>query len=446
MAGSIDDNHDFTLAILGGGSASEALIRELDNGSQRIVVFEPNLMGGECPFVACIPSKAMLHDRAVGREWPDAVRRRDDLVSHLDDGAHAEASRDRGATIVRARAELTAPGVVRAAGTTYHVDHIVVATGAESDIPEIDGLDADHARVWTSDDALTNSDQLSSMIVIGGGVIGSELAFIYSGFGTEVKTLESMSRRAPDLHPRVSELVEQTLGDAGVGVVNDADVERVELRDDGVTVRLGDGSAHDADVLLVAVGRTPRWHGIGLENLGLDPDDITVDPRGRLVSDRDHDVWFMGDAAGQDQYTHVANHHAAVVADHLSGSATRRYDDVVVPACMFTEPPMIVVGPTWADLDGDDDVVWAEIELDTARSATDRLGPGFLAVAARRSTEHVIAAHGIGARFDELTHALVVAIDGEVPIRRLARSLQPFPTVGEILGEAFTELERRLSS
>ena len=439
-------NHAHTIAIIGGGSAAEALMRELAGSDHRIVVFEPNLLGGECPFHACMPSKAMLHDRSTGRNWAQAVERRQEVTSQLDDSEHVRDAAQLGVRVVRATAEIVGPGRVRADGTTYAVDHVVVATGARDNVPDIDGLDAAHPRVWSSEDALTAIDRPRSVVVIGGGVIGSELAFMFSGFGIDATTLDTSDRPADDLHPRVSELIERTLRGAGVGVHNGVEIDRVELTDHSASVYLSDGSTYEAERLLVAVGRSPRLDGIGLESLDLDPAAVDVDAHGRVVSDGDHDLWVLGDAAGAQQYTHVANHHAAVVADHLAGKGTRRYDDVVVPACIFIDPPVMVVGQPWAALQDDDDVVWAEIDLETPRSTTDEHGDGFLALAARRSTGCLVAANGIGARFDEIVHAIVTAIDGEVPVARLAQTLQPFPTVGEILGQAYDDLAARLTA
>ena len=439
-----ETNDDYSIAIIGGGSAAEALMRELADGDHRLVVFEPNLLGGECPFVACMPSKAMLHDRATGRDWDAAVARRTDIVSHLDDSEHVRQAEQLGVDLVRAPAEIVAPGEVLAAGTTYTVDHVVVATGAADNVPEIDGLDMDHPLVWTSADALTATQRPASVVLIGGGVIGSELAFMFTGFDISATTLDTGERPADDLHPRVSALIGQTLAAAGVDVINDVEIERIALTETAATVHLADGSSHTADRLIVAVGRSARHDGIGLERLGVDPAAVEVDERGRLVSDGDHDVWLVGDAAAQQQYTHIANHHATVVADHLAGSGTRRYDDVVVPACIFIDPPVIVVGEPWATLQDDDDIVWAEIPLETPRCTTDEHGEGFLAVAARRSTGCLVAANGIGARFDEIVHALVTAIDGGVPVERLAQTIQPFPTVGEILGQVYDDLRTQL--
>ncbi len=435
-----------TIAVIGGGSAAEALTRELAGKDHNIVVFETEYVGGECPFLACMPSKSMLHDRTTGRNWSEAVQRRDEIVHHLDDSQHADQLGELGVALVRSRASIVEPGVVQAAGVQYEVDHIVIATGAAPSFPDIDGLDSDHDRVWTSRDALTVTDQPKSVVVIGGGVIGSELAFMFAGFGTTATTLDTSARPADDLHPRTSEVMRSVLTDAGVNVVSNVDIERVALTDDDATVHLADGSSHTAERLLVAVGRAPALSGLGLESIGADPDDVEIDGAGRLQGVGDCRVWLAGDVAGKQQYTHVANHHAAVIADHIAGPGERRYDEAVVPACIFLSPPGIVVGPTWADLQDDDDVVWAEIELETPRSSTDEHGDGFLAVAARRSTGCLVAANGIGARFDEIIHAIVVAIDGEVPVSRLARTIQPFPTVGEILAQVFDSLVDQLDS
>jgi pyruvate/2-oxoglutarate dehydrogenase complex dihydrolipoamide dehydrogenase (E3) component len=226
----------------------------------------------------------------------------------------------------------------------------------------------------------------------------------------------------------------------GVRVRRGAVVRRVARAGDTVVAEVDDGSTIHADRVLIAVGKRARTTGIGLRRLGLDPDQpLPVGPDARV--DCPGSVWAIGDVAGKGQYTHLANHHGAVLANHLTGDRTRRLDDVVSCSCVFTDPPVISVGATRAELADDADVVWAEHSLDgLPRSLTDALGPGFLAVAARRSTGTVVSAHGVGARFDELVHALVVAVDGKVPLAVLARSMQPFPTIGEILGVAFRTL------
>lgn len=437
-----DDSFDdsFDVAVLGAGSAATSFVGAVRGVS--VVVFEPALVGGACPYVACIPSKSMLHDAKAGHDWATAIRRRDDLVSHLDDTDHARGLREDGAVIVRERAVIDGPGRVRAGDTTYAVDHVVIATGARPTHPDVDGLEPDHDRVWTSRDALTTHDRPDSLVILGGGVIGSELAYAYARFGTAVTTLDESTRPAEDLHPAVGERVAGALRDVGVDVVNGVTATRVELGDTSVTVHLDDGSTHVGDRLLVATGRRPDVTDIGLESIGIDADELRCDDRGAVVGAPG--VWVAGDAAGRQQYTHLANHHGEVLADQIAGGGTRRYDEVVVPACVFVDPPVLVVGPPWAELRDDDDVVWAEVEIDTARTATDQLAKGFVAVAARRSTGCVVAANGIGPGIDLLGHAFVVAIDGAVPVERLARTLQPFPTVGDALSPVYAQLLDRL--
>lgn len=442
--GDLDDDH--TVAVIGGGSAAEALIRALAGTQHRVVLFEPSLLGGECPFVACMPSKALLHDAGAGTPWSAAVARRHEVVDGMDDDEHVREARDLGVTLVRSPAQLLDPQHVAAAdGRTFRVDHVVVATGAEPVVPPIPGLEPSHPRVWTSEDALTTTELPERLTILGGGVIGSELAQLFNGFGSRVTVLDAEPRPLGELHPRVGDLVTDHLVAAGVDVRSDVEVTEVRCRPDGVDVVVDDGrTVVTGDRLIVATGRRPRRSGLGLECLGADPEGLTVDATGRV--DGPGSVWMIGDVAGGAQYTHLANHHAAVVADHLAGSGARRFDEVAVPACVFVDPPVMMVGPSWADLEDDDDVVWALVDLEIPRRITDALADGFLAVAACRSTRRVIAAHGVGARFDELVHALVVAIDGEVPLDVLRRSIRPFPTVGEILDVAFDELDRQLGS
>ncbi len=435
----------FDVAIIGGGTAAGSLVDHLADSGLDVVVFESGLVGGECPFAACLPSKAMLHDVGTGRTWAAAVRRRDEIVSHLDDSDHADRLRRQGATIIRERAVLTGPGTVGAAGADYAVTDVVIATGARPVMPEIEGLDPSHDRVWTSRDALTTGRRPESVVLVGGGAIGSELAFMFAGFGCDVTTLDESDRPLEQFHPTVGHLVGEHLGRVGVKVVNGIAVDRVELSDTDAAVHLADGTVHRSERLVIAAGRRPNLDDLGLHTVGVDDvEQIEIDDRGAIVG-TDH-VWVAGDAAGREQYTHVANAHGAVIADQLAGTGQRRYGDSVVPACVFIEPPVITVGPDWADLHDDPDVVWADVDVDTPRTSTDEHPIGFLTLAARRSTGCLIGANGIGPRFDELTHALVIAVDGAVPVDRLRRTILSFPTVGGVLTEAFDRLADQLGA
>jgi pyruvate/2-oxoglutarate dehydrogenase complex dihydrolipoamide dehydrogenase (E3) component len=434
----------FDVGVIGGGSATEAFVRALDGSGLSVVMFEPKLVGGECPFVACMPSKSMLHDAQRSASWGTAVERRTDVVDRFDDSGHRRNAEKLGATIISAAATIVGERTVRADGIEFDVDHLVIASGATTEVPEIDGIDRLGAMMWTSEDALTATERPDRLVVVGGGVIGSEISQIYAGLGSTVTVIDPSERPAEDLHEEVSRLIIESHKRCGVDVHYGTEVRAIDVDEVSrvATVITDDGTRFDADKVLFAVGRRPNTRDLGLVTLGLDADDLTVEDSGRVVGPAS--LWIMGDAAGREQYTHVANQHAEVVANHIAGDGSRTFGDSVIPACIFISPPVMVVGPTWADLLGDDDVVWATTEVDVPRSTTDGLDPGFIAIAARRSSGTVVAAHGIGPQFDELSHAIVVAIDGQVPVPTLARTIQPFPTVGEVLGIAYADLAMQL--
>jgi dihydrolipoamide dehydrogenase len=435
----------YDVAVIGAGSAGETLAGTLATAGRRVAVIEAGRVGGECPFVACMPSKSMLHDAGVGVRWHDAVRHRDEVVEHLDDTGHARALEAAGVVVVRGRATLVDEHTIDVDGTQLRADHVVIATGAEAVVPHIAGMETVGDLCWTSADALTSDVRPARIAILGGGVIGCELAHLFAGFGAEVRLLDTADRAFPDLVPQLGEMVDDHLRGAGVRVCRGVQVVRVERRGGNVTISLDNGAAVTADRMIVATGTRPRLDGLGLEQLGLDPSQpLPVDEHGRV--DCPGSVWAIGDAAGRGQYTHLANHHARVVADHLAGDGRRRFDDVVVPACVFTAPPVMIVGPTFEELDGDPDIAWVRADLSAIpRWSTDNPATGTMAMAVRRSDRCVVAAHGVGERFDELAAAVVTAIDGAVPVDRLAMSLQPFPTVSELLGVLYSKALDSLS-
>lgn len=437
--------NEFDVAVLGGGGAAEALVAALSGHELRTVVFESDLVGGDCPFVACMPSKAMLHDAAVGTSWHDAVARRGEVVDHLDDRRHAESLVDDGATLVRHRAEIVSPGLVRADGTDYRVDHIVLATGSEPMIPPIDGLDELADRCWTSDDAMTTEERPARLAIIGGGAIGCELATLFARFGTEAHVLDVAPTAFPDLPDDIGEIVDDALRSCGVRVCRGVEIDNVTRRGGGVRTTLGNGAGLDTDRILVATGRRPRTRDLGLEHVGVEhPEALTVAPNGRVSAEGS--VWAIGDVAGHGQYTHVANHQALVVADAIVGTGTRRFDEVVVPACVFTDPPVMMIGPR-PDDEAARNLRWFSARLsETPRWTTDDLVDGLLTIGVDPTTRTVEAAHGIGADFDVLAAALVTAIDGDVTVDRLRTSMWPFPSIGEILGVVYSRAAESLST
>ncbi len=426
------DDQRFDVAVIGGGGAAEGLVNALQDTGLRLLVVEEHRVGGSCPFVACMPSKSLLHDAHGSTRWNRAVQRRDEVVDHLDDADHAEQVRSDGAHLVRGHAEFVDEHTIDVDGARHHAEHIVLATGSRPIIPRIDGIDDLGDRLWTSDEALISDERPVRLMVVGGGPIGCELAHLFAGFDTEVHLIDVADRAFPELPEEIGEIVDDGLRSAGVRLCRGAQVVRFEQRGGNVQITLDNDGAVLTDRVLVSIGRTANVDGLGLDRLGLDPDSpLPVDDVGRV--DCPGSVWAIGDVAGKGQYTHLADHQAVVVADHLAGPGRRRFDDVVLPACIFTRPPVMMIGPIPAELG--DEVVWVDAKLsEVARWSTDALGDGFVTMAVDRTTRCVVAAHGAGERFDELSAALVTAIDGCVPVDRLVKSMWPFPTVGELLG------------
>src|SRR6056297_110460 len=430
------DITDVDVVIIGGGGAGEALVAALDGSGRRVLVVEQHRVGGECPFVACMPSKSMLHDAHGSIRWSEAVERRDDVVDDLDDHRHVEQLDRQGAHLVRGHAQIIDPWTVDVDGTRVRTEHLVLATGSQPTIPPIDGIDDLGERLWTSEDALTTDHRPVRLMVIGGGPVGCELAQLFAGFDTEVHLIDVAERAFPELPPEIGEIVDDGLRSAGVRVCRGRSAVHVEQRGGNGQITLDNEGSLATDRILVAAGRTPALDGMGVEQLGLDPDNpLPIDDTGRISCPGS--VWAIGDVAGRGQYTHLANFQAGVVADHLVGNGRRRFDDRVTPACIFTRPPVMTIGPTPDELG--DTATWVSAGLaEVARWSTDRLGDGFLTIAVDHETRCVVAAHGAGARFDELAAALVTAIDGRVPVDRLATSMWPFPTVGELLGPLYS--------
>lgn len=443
---SLDDQLDFDVAVLGAGSGGELTATLLAKGSasrppMRVIVFEPGLVGGECPFVACIPSKVLLsRARQPNPNWSTAVARRDEVTHGRDDASHAKELEDAGATLVRARASVTGLGQVRADGIDYRVGHIVVATGAAA--KELEGIDCPD-DVWDSSDALSSDELPASLVIVGGGPIGCELSEVYARFGTAVTVVEAADTLLSDVEPEISAAMQAHLESLGVTVLLSAKLTSITTCDSGgYVVSVTGRDPVVAARVLVGIGKTPRLDGIGLETLGLDPNHATVYDTGRLGGlDR---VWAVGDVTKLAPYTHGANSQASVVVDNIAGAA-RSMRAAVMPRCVYTHPPVAAVGPTSSKASQQSDLVITRVSFDDiARPTTDELGVGLLTVFADRATGAVLGANGIGQSMDELISLITLAMETGWPVSRLQHVIQPFPTLSQLVGHAFAQLAQQL--
>jgi pyruvate/2-oxoglutarate dehydrogenase complex dihydrolipoamide dehydrogenase (E3) component len=287
---------------------------------------------------------------------------------------------------------------------------------------------------------LTNS--LPSLVIVGGGPIGCELSEVYARFGTTVTIVEAGDTLLKEVEPEISRAIQNNLEALGITVLMSAALSAITEADTGYLVHIEGRQPIPCDRVLVAIGKTPRLEGIGLETLGLDPTDVMVDDAGRLGGvDR---VWGVGDVTGLAPYTHGANAQASVVVGNITGG-TRSVRAAVMPRCVYTHPPVAAVGPTSSKAAEHVELAVVRVSYgDIARPTTDELGDGLLTVFADRATGSVVGASGIGRSMDEIISLITLAMETGWPARRLQHVVQPFPTISQLVGHAFEKLAREL--
>lgn len=452
----------FDVVVLGAGTAGESIARNVARAGRSVALVEANRVGGECPYVACTPSKAMLraaHVRHLIGEaervgavsatptldadryaYASAVRRRDEVSHHRKDDGAATSVEESGATLVRGRGVVTGPGLVSVGDRELAWTDLVVCTGTSAVRPGIDGLD--DVPTWTSDEALSSTERPDSLLVLGSGAVGCELAQVFARFGVEVTLVDQTDQVLPTEEPQVAKVVHDAFEADGITVQLGLTAERAEAADDGATVTFDDGSTVDVDRVLVAVGRKPNTSGLGLATIGVEPDDdglLPTDPSGR-VPGHDH-VWAAGDITGEAPYTHTANYQARIItANLLGGKASADYRSI--PRSVFTDPPVGATGLTVATAHDEGRTVVSTVAdlTEVARSGTDRTEAGCLVLVADPATRTLVGASAAGPEADHWISEAVLAIRAEVPLDVLADVVHAFPTYPEAYELAIRQL------
>jgi dihydrolipoamide dehydrogenase len=458
----------FEVVVLGAGSAGEYVAGELADAGRTVALIEKLRVGGECPFVSCVPSKAMLRSagargdarRLVGlggtatpiELGPDeaayrtATARRDELTDDRHDTGHAEQAQRRGVTLIRGTGRVTGPGLLDVDGHQIGYWDLVVATGSEPAVPPITGLDT--VTAWTSDRALSEPDRPASVAILGGGPIGCEFAQIYTGFGAAVTVIESAPRLLGAEPAGISDAMAGVLRDGGARVRLGAAVKAVEPAPGGATrILFEDGLPLEIERLILAVGRAPVTAGLGLDRLGIEPDDrgaLTVDAYCRV---RGHQhVWAGGDVTGIAPYTHGADYQALVITDNIL-QRRRKADYRSMPRVVYTQPPMASVGMTEAQAADDGiDVITATADLSgLVRTNTDGAPGGTLILVADRARGVLIGAAALGPGADEWISEAGLAIRAEVPLAVLTDVVHPFPTYAQAFERPLRDLAAQAS-
>ena len=444
--------HD--VIVIGAGPAGEVCAGRAAGEGLDVALVERELVGGECAYWACMPSKALLRPAELLAEVarvPGAkeavtchldaatvLERRDEVIHDLDDAAQLPWVDDRDITLYRGQARIEGERRVRVGDEVHHARRaVVIAVGSGAAIPPVPGLE--EITPWTNRQGTTAKAVPRRLTVLGGGAVGCELAQAWGSLGSRVTLVEAEPGLLGDEEPFAGEELATALRDHGVDLRLGVQATRAQRNDAGeFTLTLADGDGIASDELLVAVGRTPHTDDLGLEAVDLTPGaTITVDDRMRVPGPAHRDwLYAIGDVNGRALLTHAGKYQAIVaVATIMNRDATAVWDGELTPRVVFTEPQIAAVGQTLRQA-LDAGITARAVDADMARtpgaSFIGKGAPSACRIVVDEQREVMIGATFTGPEVAESLHAATIAIVGEVPLRRLVHAMAAFPTRSEV--------------
>jgi pyruvate/2-oxoglutarate dehydrogenase complex dihydrolipoamide dehydrogenase (E3) component len=443
-------DRSFDVVIIGAGPAGEVCAGRLADGGLEVALVEQHLVGGECSFYACMPSKALLRPAqalAEARRVPGAAqaatgeldveaafRRRDAAAHNFSDDEQLPWIEERDIALVRGHGRLAGERAVEVGDETLTARlAVIVATGTKAAVPPIPGLR--EADPWTNREATAANEVPERLVVLGAGTSGIELADAYSSLGSKVTVIEAGPRALAREEPFAGEEVCAALADRGVDLRVDTSATAVRRQDGGLTVELDDGSSVTGDRILVAVGRQPHTDDLGVEALGLEPGKaIEVDDTLRVPG---HEwLYAIGDVNGRVLLTHMGKYQGRLVADRILGrDVPLRSDGPLSPRVTFTEPQVAAVGHTLTSaLEAGIDARAVDVSTqgNAGGSFVGKGAPGTARIVVDEQRRVIVGATFTGVEVAEMIHAATIAVIGEVSLDDLWHAIPCFPTRSEL--------------
>ncbi len=448
----------YDIVVIGAGGAGEAAVHLARNRGASVAVVDRELFGGSCPFWACMPSKALLHAASVHHAggdypWKKASDFRDYMINREgtdrpDDGGHVHSLEKAGATVFRGEARFSRPGcvVIRSEdGSEQELEAgaIILAAGSHSKVPDLPGLD--EIEVWTNRQGTSTRELPRSLVILGAGPTGIELAQVYARYGVPVTLVHPAETINDKDHPKSSELIADALRAEGVEIRLGVRADRIGPgagADGAHVVGLSDGSEVTGHEVMLAIGRELPLDSLNLPAIGVEPEKGSLSPDDHLRIAEN--VYVIGDVAGPEMHTHLAHYQGEMAARIALGDDVKP-DHTAIPRAIYTDPQSASVGLKLEEArERGIDAEEFSVDLGTTAKGYTAEAQGHCTIVVDRAEKVLVGVFLAGPSVSETIHEAVLAVKLRTPLAVLADTIHAFPTVARVLGTAFTNAHREL--